>query len=85
MSRNKIVHTMGNTMAGGDSGGCVKLLYTSILPLVKNPDSAPTPKLRTRLMINGFHFIVCMKTDSPSIVFAILCRKAHFYELTALW
>ena len=54
---NRIVHTIGKSMLGGASGGLIYDLYTSILPIVKIPESAPTPKLINKLITSGLIFI----------------------------
>ena len=41
ISTYKIVHTMGKRIDGGDRGGVVRVLYISILFLVRNAESRP--------------------------------------------
>ena len=44
ISVKRIVHTIGKSIGGGESGGVSTTEYISILPLVSYAESEPTPR-----------------------------------------
>ena len=58
----KIVHTMGNTMAGGDNGGLIMVsLYSAVPSRVSHPARAPTAsdkKIQNRYVFHGCFFML---------------------------
>lgn len=65
-----MVHTMGNSHPGGESGGFIKELKSCIAFRVRRPDTIPTRSGSAMLLNNKFLFLFIVCTSTITI-----CRK----------
>ena len=60
MKIKSTVHTIGKIYPGGAKNGWFNSLYVSIEFIVRNEESAPTPKLIPKLAISDFNFTIIL-------------------------
>ena len=77
MARYKIVHTTGNSQAGGDNGGFVTISKTSMLFRVKKAATPPTSKGIVMQIINNVLFCFMLQL----FFIKVYAHNKHFISL----